>query len=124
MIREAQPEMIQALDEAISEKIHPLISEELLEIEAFKIEMQSRGVELLKGKGFAAALTRHDFEFLGRVKISGNNHMFYSKRPELFRSLNANEQVFVDFAKIRKIAEQALRNSDPLASPADDPDEL
>lgn len=122
MIREAQPEMIQALDDAIREGVSPLISEDLLDMDIYKQEMQSRGIEVFKGKGLSAALQRHDYEFLGRVKVLGEMRNVYSKIPENWRYIGAGEQVHVNFDKIRKYIEPHVR--DPLSAPVDDDDEL
>lgn len=118
MIREAQPEMIQALDEVISQGENALITENLLDLDSFKTEMLHRDVEVFKGKGMNAALARHDFELLGRVKINGVMRTVYSKIPENWRYIGASGQVHVDFDRIRKHIEK--HQVDPTSTDLDD----
>lgn len=117
MIRQAQPEFIQTLDDMISEKVSPLISEELLDMATLRTEMALRDVEMLRGKVLGGAMERHGFEQLGRIKVAGELRYFYSKFPDSYKYEDAHGVVFLNFDKIRKLAEAHL--VDPMA-PDDD----
>ena len=87
MIRMAQPEFITNLTDMIADRVHFLVSEELLSVQKLKSEMYDRGQDTPADKAMAAMLSKAKFEALGRHTIGeGERHYLYSKLPELYQS--------------------------------------
>lgn len=118
MIRQAQPQFIQDLYDLIAENVDPLISFELLDGTRMADVLMERGLEVPGNKAVGSMLSRHRFESLGKIRINGEVHTYYTRDLDLFQSTDADGCVNVDNSKVRKFVEAAK------ASMPDDDDEL
>lgn len=115
MIRQAQPEFIINMADLIADKVHFLISDELLSVKVLKDELYERAMEVPAEKAITSMLARAKFEGLGRIRIlDGNRHALYSKRPEQFQTgveVKHNElgEVVVDTELIRQFVRERMR---------------
>lgn len=87
MVRMAQPEFLNNLSDMVADKIHFMISEELLSIQVLKDVLFERALEVPADKAMTAMLSRAKYEGLGRIRVlDGERHRLYSRRPEQFQN--------------------------------------
>ena len=113
MVRQAQPEFIQNLNDLIAEDTVPEISADLLDVTTLSDHMVSLGLDFPAPKAMASMLQRYGWEQLGRVNIDGNYRRFWSRRPEKFRrghgeEAEVNTKVVREFLAMRKEALEEL----------------
>jgi hypothetical protein len=116
MIRQAQPEFIQVLNDIIAECEDPLISNDLLDSVRLGEVMVERGMEMPGNKAIGSMLSRHRFESLGKVRVGMDVRTYYTRDVENFQFRGEDGSIYVDAAKVRKIV--------LAAQPKDDDDEL
>jgi hypothetical protein len=78
MIQKAVPEFINNTRDLIADRVHPLVSEELLSTLVLKRELLHAGHDAPQPKGMVAMLERESWEHVGRVKVEGEMHSIYS----------------------------------------------
>jgi hypothetical protein len=78
MIQKAVPEFINNTRDLIADRVHPLVSEELLSTLVLKRELLHSGHDAPQPKGMVAMLERESWEHVGRVRIEGESHSIYS----------------------------------------------
>lgn len=101
MVRQAQPEFIQQLNDMIEERVAPEITQDLLEPAILSDHMVGRGIDFPAPKTMAAMLQRAGWELLGRIRVGDDLRRFWSRRIEKFQSLGVNG-LQVDAAKVRR----------------------
>lgn len=86
MIRQAQPEFIQHLDDLIEEGNVAEIGTELLDVTFLADYMTTIGMDFPAPKAMTAMLQRSGYEMVGRMVMpDGQRHRFWSQKPEQFR---------------------------------------
>lgn len=106
MIRQAQPEFIQQLNDMIDEAVSPEITRELLEPSALADQFIARNIEFPQPKAMAAMLQRAGWESLGRVRVGDSLRRFWTRHPELFQVVTARG-LEVDTGKIKQFLMEA-----------------
>lgn len=115
MIRQAQPEFIQTLNDIISDDTVPGVSEELVNLSLVYSELLDRGIEIPANKAVGSMLSRHGFETLGRVRYDGDVVSFATKNLELFQTIGSDGEVMIDPARVREFHDLQLGvAADPL----------
>lgn len=105
MIKLARPDFVNNLLELIEDKVHELVTAELLSSSALREVMSDRGMDTPVTKAMVAMLSRANFDALGRVKIDGDVHSLYSQEPDRFKStMGADSEL--DTAKVRKFIKE------------------
>lgn len=117
MIRQAQPEFVQNLNDIISEGDEPLISNDLLDTTRLIEVLMDRSQDVPGNKAMGSMLARYRFESLGKVRVGSDVRSYYSREPEFFQYRTDDGEIHVDTAKIRKFVQSR-------ASTTDDDDEL
>lgn len=112
MVRMAQPEFIQNLNDIIAEGDEPLVSNMLLDTSHMMTVFHEKCLEVPGNKAISAMLSRSRFELLGRVKIDGEVRNYYSREPELFQMKNARDEIVTDTAKIRSYIRSVHQHED------------
>lgn len=102
MIRQAKPEFIQILDDIITEDEWVCASADLVNVTDLPPAITSHGSEFPHSKSLSSMLQRAGWEELGKVRIDGARPTFYSKVPEMFRSLAADGTMHLDAEKVKK----------------------
>lgn len=100
MVNAAMPGDAKAIMEAIESGDYPDVSNELLNITLLQGLEMVLDIEMPKGKAMEKALEILGFWSLGRIKINGTNQRYYSKKPEMFRSIFGDVSG-IDASKIR-----------------------
>lgn len=103
MIRQAQPEFIQVLNDIIAEGEEPLISNDLLDSVRLGEVMVERGMEMPGNKAVGSMLSRHRFESLGKVRVGMDVRTYYTRDVENFQYRADDGAIYVDTAKVRKV---------------------
>lgn len=84
MVRQAQPEFIQNLNDLIDDRVAPEIGSVLLDVTTLSDYMVGAGMDFPAPKAMTTMLQRYGWEQLGRVKINGEYRRFWTKRPHEF----------------------------------------
>lgn len=105
MIKLARPDFVNNLLELIEDKVHELVTAELLSSSALREVMSDRGMDTPVTKAMVAMLSRANFDALGRVKIDGDVHSLYSQEPDRFKSSMGGDSE-LDTAKVRKFIKE------------------
>lgn len=101
MVNKAKPEFIQVLDNLIRDDETVEASVDLLDVTALADVFIGMGLDWPSPKTLVAMLSRDGYEELGRVKFGEDYHRFWSKEPDLFKSLGG-EVWMLDSEKVRK----------------------
>lgn len=113
MIRQAQPEFIQNLNDIIAEGDEPLISNELLDAVRLEEVLFHRSMDVPGNKAVGAMLSRNRFDSLGKVRVGETVRTYYSREPEMFQYRNETTgEVAVDTIKVRKYVLDRLTKTD------------
>lgn len=123
MVRLAQPEFIQNLNDLISDRIHALVSDDLLSLTVMGQMLLERGHEVPAAKAVSSMLTKARFDELGRVNVlNGEKHYFYSREPQNWQYYGSDGEMISDTQKIRSFVKKVglPKPKDPF----DDDDEL
>lgn len=107
MVRQAQPEYIQVLNDMITDNNVPGVSHELVNMDLFNDAVAERGGEIPLNKMAGTMLARHGFESLGRLRLNGEMVTFVTRNMEQFEILVEGKKR-VDFDKVRKIHKQQM----------------
>lgn len=103
MIRQAKPELIQLIDDAIAEDQYVGISKGLLDLGEVRDLLLLHGLEMPSPKAISAMLTRAGWESLGQVRFGDRRLSVYSKVPENFiRSGKVAAHLVANFLKKRQ----------------------
>jgi hypothetical protein len=113
MIRLAQPEYVQVLNELITEGNVAGVSNELVNLSVLNGELIERGVEIPHNKMAGTMLGRHGFHSIGRIMIDGEAHTFVTRRIELFQVGNDIDGMRVEADKVRKYYLQQMGAAQP-----------
>ena len=110
MIKQARPEFVNNLMELIADRVHALISDELLSVTVLTEKMEDAGMEVPMRKAMGAMLSRAKFDEIGRIRVGEDGrHYFYSRNPERFRSDSGDGGFDVDNAKVVKMYRALVR---------------
>lgn len=111
MIRQAQPEFIQNLNDIISEGDEALISNDLLDAVRLEEVMMMRSMDVPGNKAIGAMLSRNRFETLGKVRVGDMTRTYYSREPENFQyRAESTGEIVIDTVKVRKFVLNAMKN--------------
>jgi hypothetical protein len=108
MVKQAQPEFIQILNDFISEGEYPLISDNLLDLTRCAEVFGQFGHDYPHVKAMSSMLSRHRFESLGRIRIDSEIHVFYSRTPEQFQRIDEGI-ISIDTYLVRDFYKKALK---------------
>lgn len=111
MIRLARPEFVNNLLELIEDRVHELVTSELLSASVLKEVMADRGMEAPLTKAMTAMLSRANFDSLGRVKLDGDMHFLYSQEPDRFK-FGSGSEMELDTQKVRKFVKDKRAEMD------------
>lgn len=102
MVRQSQPEFIQNLEDLIADKVSFDINYEVLNTTALADIMVSKGMDFPSTKGISSMLQRHDWEFLGRIRVAPYKEKvrLYSKDATAFMS-QSDRGWDIDTKKVR-----------------------
>lgn len=109
MVRQAQPEFIQVLNDIILDNECPDICAELINLSALADELNERNVDLPPNKAMGAMLARHGFESLGKLYYDGSRVTFCTRCPELFQVMGKDGPV-VEPVKVREFITNRRRS--------------
>lgn len=113
MIKQAKPEFIIVLEEIIRENTSLFADENLIDTTNLSQDFFDRNADFPHTKTLASMLQRAGYEDLGKIRIDGGARpYFWSRTPELFRSLDAKGEIFTDSAKIRQHRRQREKTLD------------
>jgi hypothetical protein len=102
MIRQAQPEFIQAINDIIGEGEEPLITNELLDAVRLAEVLMDRGLDMPGNKAVGSMMSRYRFESLGKVRVGADVRTYYSRDSEMFQYRGPDGEIFTDTVKIRQ----------------------
>lgn len=105
MVKQAQPEFIQQLNELIEENRVAEVSRALLDVTSLSDQMVARGLDFPAPKAMTAMLQRAGWEQLGRLKISGEIRRMWSKNPDAFM-VDGVDGPYLDTTRVRKHLQQ------------------
>lgn len=107
MVKQAKPEFIQLLDEIILEDETLCACDCLVNVTDLPEAIAAHGGDFPHVKAMSAMLQRSGWEEVGKVRLGdGTRPTFYSKTPEMFRSLDKNGAFAIDPTKIKKHVEK------------------
>lgn len=112
MVRQAKPEFVQILDDIITEDQWVCASEDLVDVTALPPAITAHGGEFPHSKAMGAMLQRSGWEELGKVRVDGERHSFWSKTPEMFRSRDAKGDFVFDADLLRDYVKKRKRRFD------------
>jgi len=112
MIRQAQPEFIQNLNDLIDEGEHPLISNDLIDSSKMIEVMMDHGMDLPGNKAIGAMMSRYHFESMGKIRVKGELRTYYTREPEMFQFRDQDGGIHVDTVKVRKYVEDRTQKID------------
>lgn len=110
MIRQAQPEFIQAVSDVIQDGTHDLISEDLVSLKELLWLFDYRRVEIPSPKTINNMMSRSGFEALGRVWCEDEMVAFFSKNPEKFQKISENG-IEIDAESVREYVRNSKKNA-------------
>jgi len=108
MIRQARPEFVSNLVDLIEQRVHALVTNELLSVSALSEAMADAGYDVPLKKAMGAMLSRAKFDDMGRIRLGEDRHYFYSREPDLFKSDQGGGIFEFDINKIKKMARRLM----------------
>lgn len=99
---------LSALNEILSESFEPDISNTLLDVTKLADLYSGHDAELPYGRALAKMLLDDGWSKLDRLKIDGDKHLFWSKRPEKFMNKNGDVDPLAIRAYIRPKEDHGL----------------
>lgn len=112
MIRQAQPEVIQILNDIIAEGNEPLITNELLDATRLNEVLYNMGVDQHGNKSIGAMLSRNRFNTLGRVRVGDEVRTYHSREIESFQCMDSDGKLVTDLMKVKKFVKIANAKMD------------
>lgn len=107
MIRQAQPEFIQSLDDLISDGVHALISERILSLSVMEYFFSEAGFDIPQPKALTSMLTRARYDNLGRIRLNQEfRDTFFSRDPHAWRISDKENKPITDTAAIREFVKK------------------
>lgn len=100
MIRQAKPEFIQELEELVKDDTELMVSDHLVNATMLGEILMAKGMDVPANRSMQSMMQRYGYDELGRIKMGEIRYTFWSKTPDLFRSL-AGENWYVDATKVR-----------------------
>lgn len=117
MVRQAQPEYIQLLNDVIEDGDVRGVSEMLIHMDIFNDVAATRGVEIPQNKAGGLMLSRHGFQSLGRIKIDGEMVTFATRHEDKFKEREGDSGMRINMPKVRAYYKQQM---DGLVDELDD----
>ncbi|MCB1865149.1 MAG: PriCT-2 domain-containing protein [Chromatiales bacterium] len=107
MIRNAMPECIQWIEDAIAENRIAEISSQLLDITFTVDYMAAVGIEVPPPKTLSMHLQRYGFELVGRFQINNEReHRMWTREPDVFNERDDYGNPIPNKTIVRKLLEQ------------------
>lgn len=105
MVRQAQPEFIQNVNDLIEDRVSPLIARDLLDINTMTDQLVSRGLDVPPPKAMAAMLQRYGWEPLGRIRLNGSRRSLWTKNIEAFQT-STGGRLTIEPETVREVAKR------------------